>query len=247
MESDWAEKFYSQGLLTSYSKEQIDMLKNDAPVEFFQYRSDEERNIKNLEEGIIWASAIRCVNDPFDCDFNISELDRFEMEYNHDIINDLRKRTINLKEELAISCFSEKNNSILMWSHYANKHKGFCACYRLIDIFCANKILLPVWYRKEKVLPFSDGDMLEINPRIKEIIIQKSYEWSYEKEWRIVDFLNDKTEVGLTIKIKPTRIIIGACATEDTKRRLKQIGKEKEIAVTKMYLENGEFKLTENW
>ncbi len=34
-----------------------------------------------------------------------------------------------LKENLLVTCFSENNDSILMWSHYANHHTGFCVEY----------------------------------------------------------------------------------------------------------------------
>ena len=35
----------------------------------------------------------------------------------------------NAKESALISCFSKRNNSILMWAHYANSHKGVCIEY----------------------------------------------------------------------------------------------------------------------
>lgn len=246
MEIEWIEKFYSQNVLSPYTDWQLKMLNRDAPVEFFQYRGDEDRNITNLEEEIVWASAVRNVNDPFDCDFSTSALDELEMKIPKDVIESVRKTIIDLKESLAISCFSERKDSILMWSHYANKHKGFCACYDVRNILTAEKALFPVWYREEKVTPVCNGKHFESNPRIKEILIQKSLDWSYEKEWRIFENLDPKTAPGKAVKnFKPTRIIIGACANEATKNRLKEIGKAKGIKVTQMVLESGEFKLTE--
>ena len=35
------------------------------------------------------------------------------------------------KSQLKVSCFSESNNSLLMWGHYADKHQGFCVEYDL--------------------------------------------------------------------------------------------------------------------
>lgn len=246
MKTEWIERFYSHGVVTQYGEQQLNMLNNDAPVEFFQYRSDDKRNIDNLEEEIVWASAIRNVNDPFDCDFNMSVLDELEMEFPKETIKPIRESTADLKDWLAISCFSERKDSILMWSHYANKHKGFCACYNVRDILSAKNLLFPVWYREEKILPFCKGKVLTSNPRIKEIIIQKSLDWAYEKEWRIFKELDKKTDAGKVVEnLKPKKIIIGACADEETKDRLYKIGKDKIIPVTQMHLECGEFKLTE--
>ena len=54
MKKEWVEKFYSDGLLPEPYKEwQLDMLNSDAPVELFQYRSDEEINVTNLEKEVI--------------------------------------------------------------------------------------------------------------------------------------------------------------------------------------------------
>lgn len=247
MKKEWVEKFYSDGLLLEPYKEwQLDMLNSDAPVELFQYRSGEEINVTNLEKEVIWTSAVRNVNDPFDCDFNMSALNELEGKIPHDAIEQVRESTVNLRETLAISCFSERNDSILMWSHYANKHKGFCLCYAVRDILSAKKKLFPVWYREEKVLPICKGKTIQQNPRIREILIQKSPDWSYEKEWRIFELLDNTTDKGKTIKIKPLKIIIGACADEALKDTLRRIGKSKGIEVAQMHLKNEEFKLIEN-
>ena len=63
----------------------------------------------------------------------------------------------------------------------------------------------------------------------EKILIQKSPDWSYEKEWRIFELLDNTTDKGKTIKIKPLKIIIGACADEALKDTLRRIGKSKEL------------------
>ena len=35
------------------------------------------------------------------------------------------------KETLRISCFSSRLDSIVMWSHYASNHTGYCVEYNL--------------------------------------------------------------------------------------------------------------------
>jgi hypothetical protein len=41
----------------------------------------------------------------------------------------MQGRLSSLKDSLRICCFSEQPDSILMWSHYAQDHKGFCVEY----------------------------------------------------------------------------------------------------------------------
>lgn len=53
------------------------------------------------------------------------------------------------KRKYYISCFSEDNNSILMWSHYANYHKGFCVEYNFKELGIKNyltRCIFPVFY-----------------------------------------------------------------------------------------------------
>ena len=65
-----------------------------------------------------------------------------------------------------IACFSEQNDSTLMWGHYADSHKGFCLEYDFqsilnncdktcVDIRGCNKLMLnlplaPIIYRKNR-------------------------------------------------------------------------------------------------
>ncbi|OEC87342.1 MULTISPECIES: DUF2971 domain-containing protein [Methanobacterium] len=54
-----------------------------------------------------------------------------------------------LRKGIFITCFSETNKSILMWSHYANDHQGFCVEYDFKELGRNNQItrfLFPVIY-----------------------------------------------------------------------------------------------------
>jgi len=92
------------------------------------------------------------------------------------------------REELRVACFSKTNQSILMWSHYAQNHQGFCIEYDFNGWEC-KKFLHPVHYVKNR--HYVTGDFSDsLNPSLGNAIIDaalyKSSEWSYEKEWRIV-------------------------------------------------------------
>lgn len=54
-----------------------------------------------------------------------------------------------LKKKIYLSCFSETNKSILMWSHYSNNHEGFCLEYNFKKLGInnyLNRFLFPVNY-----------------------------------------------------------------------------------------------------
>lgn len=70
-------------------------------------------------------------------------------------LNEANKENFNMINNIfAISCFSESSDNIVMWSHYANKHTGFCVEYDFNDcdikdfeIVCR---LFPVTYSESR-------------------------------------------------------------------------------------------------
>lgn len=55
-----------------------------------------------------------------------------------------------LKKNIHLTCFSETYESILMWSHYANQHKGFCIEYDFKELGLDNSVtrfIFPVIYQ----------------------------------------------------------------------------------------------------
>jgi hypothetical protein len=98
------------------------------------------------------------------------------------------------KEWVKVSSFCENHKSILMWSHYADFHKGFCVEYDLSkwnkeDI--RRRILCPVIYQDdifdstEYLLYFIKNKKLN---NLYSILMwsTKAKDWSYEKEWRMI-------------------------------------------------------------
>ena len=90
-----------------------------------------------------------------------------------------------------IACFSEKWDDILMWSHYADGHRGFCLEFDtgFVPFSMAKQVhysdLLPL-------LPLEDGNA----DLIESLATTKSNNWCYEKEWRIFNEYGD-VEYGL--------------------------------------------------
>jgi len=143
----------------------------------------------------------------------------------------INKDYLNFK----IACFSTEYNSMLMWSHYANSHKGFCVEYDLLpndkyqDLYSK---LFPVIYCD--YISDMTQDMLDnyINGITDNFmwgiynkgLLRKSTAWKYENEWRFVTpcsgkdpdaphhfFPIKKIYLGKNMPAKERKIIIDFC------------------------------------
>ena len=132
----------------------------------------------------------------------------------------LRNRIRNmLRYEYGVLSLSGKNDNILMWSHYADYHKGFCIEFKRSP---GNPLgsTQPVQYVKEYPCfnYFNDlpGDIA------KKIILTKADDWSYEEEWRGIQKAN--TQVRYTDDMI-TGIIFGLQMPDHHKREIYQVFK----------------------
>ena len=96
------------------------------------------------------------------------------------VLETVRNRFLTMR---GVTCFSETNSDLLMWSHYGGRYKGFCL------EFSTNhepfEKIYKVTYASEmpqvtlaSILLSNDHDFL-LN-----FFITKSKSWEYEKEWR---------------------------------------------------------------
>lgn len=87
-----------------------------------------------------------------------------------------------------IFCLTQSNINVLMWSHYSSAHTGFCVRYNL-DVLL-NELEIAhhgeVTYSNEipdVLLSMIDDIPTDIS---KDILFQKSEDWIYEKEYRLI-------------------------------------------------------------
>ena len=124
-----------------------------------------------------------------------------------------------LRYEYGVLSLSAKNDNILMWSHYADYHKGFCIEFeRSPDNPLGST--QPVEYLKEYPC-FHYFDELP-GAIAKRIILTKACDWSYEEEWRGIQKAN--TQVRYTDDMI-TGIIFGLRMPNHHKREIHQIFK----------------------
>lgn len=119
-----------------------------------------------------------------------------------------------IRKTAGICCFfNGKPNHPLMWAHYANSHKGFCIEY---DVDRGNnRNLFEVNYTTKPEAPSIEELLFCPHEVIGRILMRKSHEWSYEKEYRLI-YINEfnSAEPGKRLhrpeSIRPNKIITGA-------------------------------------
>ncbi len=85
-------------------------------------------------------------------------------------------------------CFSERNDHILMWSHYGNGHRGFCLEFDTSFIpFRENlfKVTYSNEYPKWKIASIASNAEKGFKEDDIRHLLHKYETWKYEKEWRI--------------------------------------------------------------
>lgn len=246
-----------------YIEEIIEIIKK-LPKKLFRYRDISEHNIDNLANNKIWLSKPQLFNDPFDTILNVDIeemillkigkkeilstmpkkmreklfLDAFpQMHVEQDkIINSL----ITLRKTYCMACFSEKVNNLLMWSHYADHHKGICIEYSFEDLQnIETGFLLPILYKKK-----FDNHLININ---KTNFFSKAYDWRYEKEWRISSLLPSKSDGKELLTPKPLAIYMGCHFEEKNYKKIFDIAQKMGIPLFKMEMSKNKYALVKKY
>jgi hypothetical protein len=92
----------------------------------------------------------------------------------------VREEVQNIVDQAGIACFSKVRDDILMWAHYADKHKGLCFEFdgsANCNFFGEAQ---PVACEDFTAVSLDEDSMME------RLILTKSKHWSYEREYRII-------------------------------------------------------------
>lgn len=270
----WKTKFFDL-LNQGNPLEAINLKNKNIPTSLFKYQGFvTEHSLKNLENGLIHLRSPDEFNDPYDSSFaiNVNELGFKFPKINIENIKDkfskndlklleqlisgtkpisIRKFNENWKQKtLKIACFSESNDNLLMWSHYANHHKGYCLEYnfnKLENMDLLKRVISPIKYDNNlfNVTNFftNDDSIMRMLWGFYPSLI-KSKDWEYEREWRLIfphGFLPKGT---ITYPIpKPTGIYLGTKMISEDKKNLVQKSKELGIQISEMKLDSENFKV----
>ena len=129
-----------------------------------------------------------------------------------------------------VGCLCTDYKNRLMWSHYANGHKGFCVEFDFSAPWAGDSkaLLLPVVYSDERpkfpwrVVLASDKNSASVKAdgarAMIHSLVTKDNAWQYEDEWRIIT-LQSTGEAN--VKMPPISCIyIGALCPEEHKSKL---------------------------
>lgn len=146
-------------------------------------------------------------------------------------LNSLKETSIDeLHKILGIYCVTAVNDNILMWSHYANNHSGFCVGFdstKLFNYFSGGR---EIDYRNK----FPNISPLE--PLEKRMLYQdyiKASFWNYEIEYRLIKS-NFSNKVLKLEKDVITHIIMGHKMNNSQRSDLIKITKH-ELPNTKIF------------
>lgn len=108
--------------------------------EVFKYRAINEYTLSFLGDGAVYFSSPHDFNDPFDSRFIDRDLSAQRADYERYWISLGKQASMlgvgamrtfenamrNRARQSRICCFSDLENSVLMWSHYSDSHRGIC-------------------------------------------------------------------------------------------------------------------------
>jgi len=99
----------------------------------------------------------------------------------------LREHLYSDVSKIGVYSLSEVPDDILMWSHYADSHRGFCVRFENKDDCRLMHRAIPVEYSDSYPVIRAIKD--EQPDQLKKGLLTKSRRWSYEKEWRIIEHM----------------------------------------------------------
>lgn len=154
-----------------------------------------------------------------------------------DYLQTLYSMTTSFNEAVGTLCLSEVPDSILMWSHYADCHRGYCLIFEATAYTPFFGYAQKVNY--SRAYPYVNHYRHTPRQQVDALFLTKSENWAYEKEWRIINYDNgpglysfpeDKllgVILGCQINDDARGAIIGMCSKRKTKPTTFQAKKKK--------------------
>lgn len=197
---------------------------------------------ENLEKQRLKVSRFADLNDPF-------ELLSVELEKN--VRRKFKQWKKGFNEKYGVLCFSRSWKNPVLWSHYADKHKGICLGFDVPD-----NLLKEVKYelRRLSIKIGKDGEKGIIDEDIIEnLLCTKFRQWNYENEERIIVPLskayqeNDLYFVCFDDNLKLKEVVVGAqCNTKKAELEKLILANLKDVEFIKARLAFKTFRVVRN-
>lgn len=195
--------------------------KKGIPVTVFKYFGTKDIYLQSLREQYLYHSDFRYFNDPFDCNIellNFEKLTKSKKEINIEV---------NIREKfnsIGVCCFTRLAKSILMWSHYASNHEGFCVEFNYnsringinpLDVNYSDSFVKADFHKNKQDALFH-------------MIFTKAKQWEYEEELRSInsDFTDTNSRKIPFLKEDIKAIYLGVKIQYKLKKEILTITKE---------------------
>jgi hypothetical protein len=134
---------------------------------------------------------------------------------------------LRLADSIYAICFTANDQSLLMWSHYADHHKGAILTFDSDNVPSILDRAKPVRYITD--FPQDDNLIETVTSHLKRAfdgesliertLLTKSQEWSYEQEYRVIVPVTDRNEDGLVV-VPPESLVsvVLGCRMSKTER-----------------------------
>jgi len=154
-----------------------------------------------LKERKIFVPAAKDLNDPFELIFEMNSSGESPVADQLEAMMDWK----TLKDKMGVISFTKSPLNLLMWSHYAQGHKGICLKFKINNKDRYSKKFKEISY-SDKIKKYEDN----------EIFWTKASDWSYEQEVRFISVSDCNKHVKLDqIGLDLEEIILGPNISSD--------------------------------
>lgn len=178
---------------------------------YFKYRFINKNLIDSLVNGSLYFALPSNLNDPFDCQIDLRKSANFAASKVSGVKREILLKIAGLDTfvdeiqrrmtKIGVCSFSLSLEEPLLWSHYADEHRGICLLYEFTESFFLDEVneIVGVSDIEYGENPLSDWLIESIPDRIaddfyddfttellKRVLIVKSDGWRYENECRII-------------------------------------------------------------
>ena len=138
------------------------------------------------------------------------------------VLKEIVTEELNVKD-IGIACFSSLHDELLMWSHYADGHGGFCLEFdtNYPPFNLAHEVGYSKAYPLMNLADMITNQSSKSDPYgLRKLFLTKSNQWTYEAEWRVFN----NRDTGITYdKSALTAIYFGSEMSTEHRRLVAQL------------------------
>ncbi|SEW23438.1 Protein of unknown function [Prevotella sp. khp7] len=225
--------------------------------QFFSFRDFSSYSLKDIENDKLSLSHPEKFNDPLDTVLFAYLQRKIKIE------KDIAKSSqycmlLRAAHQLRMRCFVrstpliKKDGSLgvkrqnisdvnsLMWAHYANYHKGFCAKYELDDKFVKCDEMKKTFTRMA-ILHYEKNIDISKNLAVEDALLWKNAIWEYEKEVRVIDYDPDGINEFREQDAPPLKAIYLGVKCSDKDRHDMQLAlRRKSVELYQMHIDSND-------